>query len=258
MTDILPETTLREMVRAGVHVGHRKSRRHPRMMPFIYGIRGNTEIIDVSKIDAALGQAADFLRDVAARGGTILFVGTRASTATLVRDAAQDLEMPYVATRWIGGTMTNFAVVGKRLEAFRALGEREASGELAEKYTKAERLRFQRQLARFEEEIGGIRNLRKLPDALVLVSLRADQLAAREARKRRIPAVAIVDTDTDPSFVDYPIPGNDDAIPSVRYILNRLAAAIRQGKMAGSAKRGDDGEKSGNGVKGGNGGSGEE
>lgn len=211
------------------------------MMPFIYGVRGNTEIIDVGKTDAAIVQAAAFLRDAAQRDKTILFVGTRPSTSSLARETAQELKMPYVTARWIGGTLTNFAVVSKRLEAFRDLAEREASGELAEKYTKAERIRFQRQLARFEEELGGIRNMRKLPDALMLISLRTDQLAAREARKRNIPVVAIVDTDTDPSLVDYPIPGNDDALPSVQYVLGRLAEAIREGK-ASKAVAGENGK----------------
>lgn len=223
------EEQLKELVRAGVHIGHRKSKRHPRMMPFIYGIRGNTEIIDVSKTLEAIASASAFLEERAAAGATILFVGTRPSHAALVSEIAQRLGAPYVVERWIGGTITNFSVIGKRLQAFRELAEREASGELAEKYTKAERLRFQRQLLRFERELGGIRNLERPPDVLILSSLRSEQTAAREAKKRGIPVVAIVDTDVDPQGIAYPIPANDDAISSVRLILEKLAEAIAAG-----------------------------
>lgn len=217
------------MVRAGVHIGHRKSRRHPKMMPYVFGIRGNTEIIDVEKTNAALESAKEFLRERARNRALILFVGTRPNLAPVVSEVAQRLRAPYVVSRWIGGTITNFTVLGKRLEAFRQLSQAEASGEIAEKYTKAERVRFQRQLARLEEEMGGIRELKRTPDVVVLSSLRSDNLAAREAKLRGIPVVAIVDTDTGPELATYPIPANDDAISAVRYIFDQLAEAIREG-----------------------------
>ena len=227
---IQDEERLREMVRAGVHIGHRKSRRHPRMMPYIYGIRGNTEIIDVTKTALALETAADFLKGRSAQGATILWCGTRPSHAVLVKETAERLRIPYVIERWIGGTITNFAVVGKRLESFRQLAQREVSGELSEKYTKAEHLRFQRQLARLERELGGIKELTRPPDVVILSSLRSDQIAAREARSRKIPVIAIVDTDADPALADLAIPANDDAISAVRMVSERLATAIAEGK----------------------------
>lgn len=236
MPEEFQNTILQEMVRVGLHIGHRRSRRHPAMMPYVYGTRGNTEIIDVMKTAEALRQAADFLRAKAADGVTILLVGTRQGLTSLAREVARELGLPYVASRWIGGTITNFSVINKRLEAFRNLAQREASGELAEKYTKAERVRFQRQLGRLEEELGGIRDLLRPPDVLVLASLRGDRLAAREARLRRIPIVALADLDADPSLADFPIPGNDDALPAVRYVLGRLADAIREGQESHRAR----------------------
>lgn len=226
----MSETVLKEIVRSGVHIGHRKSRRHPKMMPYIFGIRGNTEVIDIEKTHEALEAACAFVRERAAKGETFLFVGTRPSVSPFIRGIAGELLSPYVVSRWIGGTMTNFSVISKRLETFRKLAEAERSGELAEKYTKAERVRFQRQLARFEEQVGGIRDMLRLPDVLLLTSLRADILAAREAKKRNIPVIAIVDTDTDPTLATYPIPGNDDAILSIQYIFGKLAEAIKHGR----------------------------
>lgn len=245
---------LREFVRAGIHIGHRRSRRHPRMRPYVFGMRGNTEIIDVEKTVEALERAAAALEEITAKGGTILFVGTRPSHADLVRQTAEELGMPFVTARWIGGTLTNFSVIGKRLEAFRTLAEREASGELKERYTRAERVRFQRQLARLQAELGGIRELTKLPDALVVVSLRSDQLAAREARKKGIPVVAIVDTDADPALVEYPVPANDDALPAVQYLLGKFADAVKRGKtkakIVKAAKAAEDAKAPAKGDKG--------
>lgn len=237
MSEQTLDPALKEMVKAGVHIGHRKSRRHPKMMPFVYGIRGNTEIIDVEQTMQALERAKEFLYEKAKNRALILFVGTRPSVAPIVRETAEKLDAPYVITRWIGGTITNWAVISKRLAAFRDLIQAEASGELAQKYTKAERVRFQRQLARLEEELGGIRELKKVPDVLVLSSLRSDSLAAREAKKKGIPVVALVDTDTDPALANYLIPGNDDALPSVQYLLAQLAEAIAKGQAEGAAAR---------------------
>lgn len=226
----IKEEQLREFVKAGAHIGHRKARRHPRMMKFIFGMRGNTEIIDVSKTAQKLEEAADFLREQAASGKTIMFVGTRPSLAELTKKTAQELKAPYVTVRWIGGTLTNFEVIGKRLDGFRKLVEQEATGELKEKYTKAERVRFQRKIAKLQEELGGIKDMTDLPDVLVISSLRANKLAAVEARKKGIATVAIVDTDADPRLTDHAVPANDDALPSVTLIMNRLKEAIAEGR----------------------------
>jgi len=226
----LNEESLKEMVKAGVHVGHRKSRRHPKMMGFIFGIRGNTEIIDVTKTAVALDEASAFLEEQVAAGKMIMFVCTRPSLAEMTKETAEKAGMPYVTVRWIGGMLTNFGVIGKRLEGLRELMRQEASGELAEKYTKAERIRFQRRIAKFKAELGGVENMTRIPDILVIPSLRANKLAAREAKLKGIPAVAIVDTDTDPSQVTHPIPANDDAMPSVALILGKLGEAIARGK----------------------------
>lgn len=200
------------------------------MMKFLFGLRGNTEIIDVTKTAEKLEEAAEFLHGQAASGKTIMLVGTRPSLAELTKNAAQELSAPYVTVRWIGGTLTNFAVIGKRLDAFRSLVEQEQTGELKEKYTKAERVRFQRKIAKLTEELGGIKNMTDLPDVLVITSLRANKLAAIEARKKGITTVAIVDTDADPRLVDFPIPANDDSLPSVALVVERLKEAINEGR----------------------------
>ena len=199
-------------------------------MPFIFGLRGNTEIIDVSKTVELLEAAEVFLRDAVGAGKRVMFVGTRPSLAEMTKQAAVELGTAHVTVRWIGGTLTNFNVISKRLDAFRDLVEQEKSGELKEKYTKAERVRFQRKIAKLQEELGGIKDMSELPDILIISSLRSNKLAAIEGGKKGITTIAIADTDCDPTLVDYPIPANDDALPSVALILNRLKAAIAEGQ----------------------------
>lgn len=200
------------------------------MMPYIFGLRGNTEIIDVSKTIELLEAAEAFLRDAVGAGKRVMFVGTRPSLAEMTKQAAVELGTAHVTVRWIGGTLTNFNVIGKRLDAFRDLVEQEKSGELKEKYTKAERVRFQRKIAKLQEELGGIKDMKELPEILIISSLRSNKLAAIEGRKKGIATIAIADTDCDPTLVDYPIPANDDALPSVALILNRLKAAVAEGQ----------------------------
>ena len=154
----------------------------------------------------------------------------------LTKNIARACDMPYVIRRWLGGTITNFAVVAKRLEAFRGLEKSIANQQEMEKYTKAEQLRLRRKYEHLEEEIGGLKELRKPPDALILASLHSEALPAKEARMRNIPTIAIVDSNTDPSLVDYPIPGNDDALSALNYIFSRLAEGITEGQKKQKTK----------------------
>lgn len=213
------------MLKAGVHFGHRKSRVNPRMLPYIFGVRNNVHIIDLVQTKAKLHSALEQLQELRAEGKVILFVGTRPTAKSSIKEMATTLNMPYVVNRWVGGTLTNFSVIAKRLEYFRELEAKQKRGEL-EKYTKHEQHLFQIELRRLEEKFGGIKQMQRTPDTLFLADLYEDELAAREARRLKIPVIAIADTNTDPTLVDGPIPGNDDAFSSLQYILGRVKETL--------------------------------
>lgn len=216
---------LAAMFRAGVHFGHRKSRVNAKMMPYIFTVRNNVHIIDLVKTKEKLANALAYLRELRGKGKTILWVGTRPAARALVEQIATELNMPYVINRWVGGTLTNFTVIAKRLSYFRDLEEKQRKGEL-EKYTKKEQHLFQIELHRLQERFGGIKNMTEVPDALFIADLYEDEIAAREAKRRGIPTVAIVDTNTDPMLVDYVIPANDDAASSLTYLFGRTREAL--------------------------------
>ena len=220
-----------EMLEAGVHLGHVRSKRHPAMAPYVWGMRSNVEVIDLTKTKEKLAAALAFLRQVAAEGKLILFVGTRPSAKDLIRRTADALGCPYVCQRWIGGTLTNFRVIRKRVETLEGLEHEKASGGF-EKYTKWEQLELEKEMARLAENFDGLRRLARLPDALVIVDISHDRTALREASRMKIPVAALTDTNTDPRLVAYPIPANDDARPAVAYMLGRMEAAVREGQAA--------------------------
>ncbi len=227
---------MEDMLQAGVHVGHSRSRRHPAMAPYLWGVRSNVAIIDLEKTKEKLAAALAFLRSSAAEGKLFLFVGTRPSAADLVRKTAEALNMPYVNERWIGGTLTNFKVILKRIETWENLLQEKASGGF-EKYTKRERMKKDEEMAHLAATFGGLQRLRKLPDVLVIIGLAHGALAAREAKGMKIPMVALTDTDSDPRQVAYPIPANDDARPAVTYLLGRIREAIGEGLADGERQR---------------------
>ena len=212
-----------EMAQLGVAFGHRASKRHPKMEPYILGVKGSEHIniIDLEKTKEMLEKALDYLSEIAKEGKTILFVGTKPSIRNLVKETAQECKMPFVIHRWIGGTLTNFNVIRKRVEYYIELRRKMQEGEL-KKYTKKEQLEFQREINDLEEKFGGLEHLTKLPDALFIVDMWKEKLAVKEAKKKNIPVVAIADTNVDPTLADYPIPANDDAISSVKYILEKV------------------------------------
>lgn len=222
------------MLAAGVHWGHRRSKRHPAMAPYVWGLRSNVEVIDLLKTKEKLALALEFLRGAAREKKVILFVGTRPSVCNLVRAAALELGHPYVDQRWIGGTLTNFKVVRKRVETLEAL-EQELAGSDLEKYTKRERAEKEKEHLRLSANFDGLRRLTRLPDALVIVDISHDVTALREAKRTGIPVVALTDTNTDPRLVAHPIPANDDARPAVAYMLSRMAEAVREGEREGQA-----------------------
>lgn len=230
------EETLTEMLKKGVHFGHKKSNWNPAMEPYIFGVRGGIHIINLDQTYDKLEEALDYLGKSAGGEKNILFVGTALPLKDVIRNTAEECGMPYVTERWIGGTLTNFKSIKDRLQYFRDLEERKQKGEL-EKYPKVEQREFDRELERLEERWGGIKELTSLPDIVFVVDYKKDNLAVNEALHKDIPVVAICDTNADPSDIDYPIPANDDAVESVHYILNQVKEAILEGKKKKKAAK---------------------
>lgn len=225
-----------EMFQNGLHFGHKKSRWNPKMAPYVYGVRNNIHIIDLNKTYDLLDKALKYIEELVARGGTILFIGTRTHASALTKETAERCNMPYVNQRWVGGTFTNFEVIQRRLESFRQLEKDLKSGAFADKYTKREQLMFQRQYDGLEKKWGGLKHLTKLPDAIFVLDMSQDDLAVKEANEKGVTVVALTDTNTDPTLVTYPIPANDDSLSSLTFIYKQVAKAIEAGKPAELAK----------------------
>lgn len=218
-----------EMAQAGLHLGQRVSRTHPKMRPYIFGVRNTVHIIDLEKTAQKMRQALEFIKNLAAEGKVILFVGTKIQIKDLVKETAEQCQMPYVTERWLGGTFTNFGIMLKRIDHLKELERKREEGELA-KYTKKERKEFDEEIAELRKKFGGIVNMARLPDAVFVCDMRGDHGAIKEARMKNIPVIAICDTNCDPSLADYPIPANDDAISSVRYILDKVKEVVLKTK----------------------------
>ncbi len=220
--------TLEELLDAGVHFGHQRRRWHPRMAPFIYTEEKGVHIFDLAKTRDGLIKAAKALHQTAKDGGKIIFVGTKRQAKDIVRNEAERCGAMFITERWLGGLLTNFDHVKINMERLNDLTAKREKGELAH-YTKKEQLLIDRQVTKLELLVGGIRNLKELPEAIVLASARREQTAVREANRKGIPLVAIVDTNADPQPIDYPIPGNDDARKSLALIFKILADAVETG-----------------------------
>lgn len=215
-----------EMAKAGVHFGHRTSRVHPKMKPYLYGVRNTVHIIDLEKTAEKLKEALKFIQELIAENKILLLVGTKIQVKDLVKEIAKDCNLPYVNERWLGGTFTNFEVIKKRIEYFKDLEKKKKEGEL-EKYTKKERAKIDQELRDLEIKFEGIKNLERLPDAIFVLDMKKDDLAVKEARMKGIKVIGIADTNVDPTLADYPIPANDDAISSVKYILEKVKEVIK-------------------------------
>ncbi len=220
--------SLLELLKAGVHFGHRSSRWYPKMSQYIFGTRNNVHIVDLEKTLAKLKEAADFIRETVARGGVVLFVGTKTQAAEIVKRHAIDCGMPYVTNRWLGGTLTNFKQIRSRIKHFLDLKEKHAKGEL-QKYTKKEQLLFAREIEDLDEKIGGISSLQRVPNALFVVDVKDEETAVREAENIGIKVVAICDTNINPDPIAYCIPGNDDAVKSIELVTRVMAEAVKEG-----------------------------
>ncbi len=221
--------SVEEMAKAGLHFGHKTSKTHPKMLPFIFGMRNTIHVIDLEKAKEKFLEALKFLEKAAKEGKNILFVGTKIQIRDLVKNLATELGYPYVTYRWIGGTFTNFEEIKKRVEYLKELEKKKESEEW-EKYTKREKREIEEEIEKLKEKFEGIRNLEKLPDIVFVCDMVKDNLAVKEARRKGIKIVAISDTNADPTLADYPIPANDDAISSVKYILEKVKKAILKGR----------------------------
>lgn len=224
------------MLKAGVHLGHGKSKNHPAMKPYLYGVRNTIAIIDLIKTEEKLKKAMDMLREIAARGGIILFVGTRPGMRRVLLDTAEKMYMPYFVERWIGGTLTNYKMIHKRIEHMETLEKEKETGEF-DKYTKKERLRKDDEIMRLRRFFDGLRRLTRMPDALIVIDTTHDTLAVREAKKMNIPVVALCDSNANIDLIDFPIPSNDHALPAVTYMLHKFVEAIEEGKRQYGEKK---------------------
>jgi len=212
------QLSLPEMLKEGVHFGHKSSRWNPKMEPYTFGVRNNIHIINLEKTLDLFQKALDFLRGVVENGGKILFVGTKPQARQLIEYVARELDMPCVTNRWLGGTFTNFGEIKRRAKY---LNGQEAllKGTEIKKYTKYEQSRIKKEIERMNQKMGGIKLMDKLPQAVFIIDIKENSLAVKEARAAGIPTIALSDTNTDPTLVDFPIPANDDALSSIRYIL---------------------------------------
>ncbi|MEX2556250.1 MAG: 30S ribosomal protein S2 [Actinomycetota bacterium] len=221
-------TTMKQLLEAGVHFGHQTRRWNPKMRRFIFGERNGIYIIDLQKTVDGIERGYRFVRDTIARGGTILFVGTKKQAQQIVEDEARRCGMPYVNQRWLGGMLTNFQTMSKRLSRLRELEAMEATGAF-DVLPKKEVLKLRAERERLEKNLSGIREMTKLPSALWVVDTRKEHIAVQEARKLNIPVVAPLDTNCDPDEVDYPLPGNDDAIRAIALLTRIISDAVIDG-----------------------------
>ena len=222
--------SMKQLLEAGVHFGHQTRRWNPKMAPYIYTERNGIYIIDLQKTVRKLEEAYNFVRDLAANGETLLFVGTKKQAQDSIREEAERVGMYYVNARWLGGMLTNFKTMRTRVDRLAQLRKMEADGTFA-MLPKKEVIKLQGEIAKLEKYLGGVKDMKKLPGALFIVDPRKERNAIAEARKLHIPIVAIVDTNCDPDEIDYVIPGNDDAIRAIRLISSTMANAVQEGRQ---------------------------
>ena len=221
---------MKALLEAGAHFGHKTSRWHPKMAPYIHSKRGDTHIINLEKTVEGLETALPKLTEIAKSGKKVLFVGTKKQLKDIVKESAESVEMPYVTMRWVGGTLTNVETVNRQIKKLKDLERRMASGELENRYSKLEVQRFQEEIDSLNERYGGIKDMSEQPAALIIVDANEDKNAIKEANSLKIPVFAVVDSNVDPTDIDYVIPGNDDSIKATKLILDYFVEAIKEGK----------------------------
>jgi small subunit ribosomal protein S2 len=220
---------MKQLLEAGVHFGHQTKRWNPKMKPYIFGARNGIYIIDLQKTVALFDQVYRFVVDTVARGESVLFVGTKKQAHDSIEEEAQRCDMFYVSNRWLGGTLTNFRTIKKNIEKLKELESMKTDGRI-EQYSKKEALEIEREIAKLEYSLGGIKKMAKLPGAVFIIDPRKERIAAAEAKKLGIPCIGLLDTNCDPDDVDFTIPGNDDAIKAIRLFNAKIADACLEGK----------------------------
>ena len=228
--------TVKDLLDAGVHFGHQTKRWNPRSKPYIFDHRQGVSIIDLGKTHVALQQACDFIENLVADGGVALFVGTKRQAQDIVREAATTVGMPYCVNRWLGGTLTNFTTIKRSIAKYKNYQQMETSGEMA-KLPKKEESAVKREMARMQRNFDGILEMADLPGALFVVDINHEDIAVAEAKRCGIPCIALVDTNSDPTTVTHPIPGNDDAVKSIRLIVDTMVEAVQKGLAQRDSRR---------------------
>lgn len=237
------DVDIKKLLESGAHFGHKTSRWHPKMAPYIHSKRNGSHIIDLTKTVDGLNEALDFLSKTASEGKQVLFVATKHQAQEVVKSTAEELGMPYVTERWLGGMLTNWNTISAQIKTLKELEAKMESGELASKYNKLEVQRFQEQIDQMNSMYGGIKNMHARPGAVFIVDIVHDVNALREAKKLNLPVVALVDTNADPTEVNYPVPANDDAIKAITLIVEYVKQAVAQGKAQVKTGDKEEGEK---------------
>ncbi|MCX6725770.1 MAG: 30S ribosomal protein S2 [Candidatus Shapirobacteria bacterium] len=226
-----PKIELKALLDAGCHFGHQSQRWNPKMANYLYGIRDGVHIFDLVKTKTGLEKAVEFAKEIASKGGKIIFVGTKRQSQSIIKEEALKAKMPFVSERWLGGILTNWGIIKKSINKLKDLKEQKASGELAKKFTKKENILIDREITRLERFFGGLVDLKDLPAALFVIDVKKEKAALQEASKKGIPVIAVVDSNVDPDLVNCLIPANDDAVGSVKLIVGLIAEAIIQGNQ---------------------------
>ncbi len=224
----MADVGIAELLEAGVHFGHQTRRWNPKMRRFIFGERGGIYIIDLLKTQALLAQAQEFAGALSHRGGTVLFVGTKKQARDTIKEVAEAADMPYVNHRWLGGLLTNFQTINQRIRRLHDLERYEAEGQL-ELLPTRERMAAQADLAKLRANLGGVKNMQRVPDAMFVIDLKTEEIAVKEARRLRIPIIGLVDTNCDPDGIEFVVPGNDDAIRSCALITQAIGQVVSEG-----------------------------
>ncbi len=224
----MSKNTIESLFKAGAHFAYTKARRHPSAKPFIFGVKNRVEIFDLEKTSEQLEKAKQFVQSIAATGGSILFVGGKSEAREAIRNAAQSLGMPFVASRWIGGTLTNFPEIRKRVTKLEQLLSQKEKGELV-KYTKKERLLIDREIVRLQENFSGLVPMKEFPKAMFVVDLKREHIAVKEAQAHNIPIISLSGSDCNLGEVEYAIPGNDASMQSIAYVVGQIATAYKEG-----------------------------
>jgi small subunit ribosomal protein S2 len=227
----MAQITIKEMLSCGVHFGHQTHRWNPKMKNYVFGTRGGIHIIDLQKSVVMAQKAADFVKQIAAEGGKMIFVGTKKQAASVIKETAEKCGQYYITKRWLGGTLTNFVTIKASIDRLRKLDAMKEKGDYAY-YSKKEQSRLDKEYQRLMEYLEGIRELKEVPRAIFIVDLKKEHIAVHEAKVLGIPVIGIADTNSDPDVIEYPIPGNDDAIRSIQLFANLVADSYLEGAKA--------------------------